>query len=75
MYEELMKNKLAIIATEYDEAETIRDRLKELDLFMRLSFDMERGWYVIYLKPVNMDNCDGLISLVNTNRCRLVKYY
>lgn len=52
---------------------TIRDQLKELDLFDRYSFDISRGFYVIYLKTIDTDNYESLYSLVRTNNYRLVR--
>ena len=71
----ILMNKLAIIVTDYDEALNIREELKKHDLFERLSFDVGRMMYFIYLKPVNTDNYNELESLVNTNKYRLVRGY
>jgi hypothetical protein len=66
---------LAICTTEVMNALRIRDQLKELNLFERLSFDVGRMMYFIYIKPVGTDNYDGLATLVETNKYRLVKYH
>lgn len=71
----ILMDKLAIIATDYDETIAIRDELKKLNLFDGFSFDVGRMAYFIYLKPVNLDNHDKLASLVNANKYRLVKYH
>ena len=74
MSETCMTN-LAIITDECCKALDIRDELKKLDLFKRLSFDVCRGIYVIYLQSVDLNNWDDLVSFVIANNCRLIKYY
>jgi hypothetical protein len=73
----ILGNRLAIVVdtADFDKVLTIRDELKELDLFDGFSFDITRMVYMIYLKTVTTDNYKGLYSLVETKGYRLVRYH
>ena len=71
----ILGGKFAIITADYDEVITIRDQLKELDLFERFSYDVGRMIYLVYLKTVDTNNYKSLYSLVHDNKYRLVKCY
>ena len=67
-------DRLAVLVPDYEDAFKIRDELIEVNLFDRLSFNIEIGNYWIYLKPVSVDKIEDLEKVVNNNHYRLVRY-
>lgn len=67
-------DRLAFIVPDWESAVKLRDELKELNLFDRLSFNIEIGSYWIYLKSASADKLEDLKNVVDNNRYRLIRY-